>query len=224
MNLRIRNPHTQGRLSMPASGRGFSLVELVVALTLLLVLLSQAVPAFGDYLANNQVRNAGRNLMAGLQYARGEAVKRNTQVRLSLVDSLTGDCKLSNTGPDWMISRHAPDGKCNETPVVDFLDPDVSSKAQILRRHANADNSAAAAVTATTVATTPVAVDTVVFNGLGRLVSPASAFRIDITNPGGGSCVEDSGRVRCLRITVDTSGEPRLCDPAVVATGDTRAC
>lgn len=63
----------------------------------------------------------------------------------------------------------------------------------------------------------------VVFNGLGRLTTPASSMQIDFTSPAVGTCNNGGGPVRCLRINVQVGGSIRMCDPARVA-GDPQAC
>lgn len=56
---------------------GFTLVELMVTITVLGVLLGIALPAFRDFILDQRVKNASFELNTTLQYARSEAVKRN---------------------------------------------------------------------------------------------------------------------------------------------------
>ena len=68
------------------------------------------------------------------------------------------------------------------------------------------------------------------FNGLGRTVqpptAPAALTQINITNPNNGACKTSAGNepMRCLRITVNTGGTVRMCDPAVDDATDPRKC
>lgn len=56
------------------------------------------------------------------------------------------------------------------------------------------------------------------FNNLGRATTGAPAT-FNFSGPSG--C---SGEPRCLRVQVSTSGQVRLCDPAVTVSTDTRSC
>lgn len=59
---------------------GFTLLELLVTLVILVIGLSLAVPALQDYLLNMRQRAAVTALQSDLQFARGQAVHRNTHV------------------------------------------------------------------------------------------------------------------------------------------------
>lgn len=63
---------------------------------------------------------------------------------------------------------------------------------------------------------------TIVFNGLGKTSLAAGAV-IQVTNPAGGAC-KPGGDMNCLNVTVSTGGQVKMCDPTVVAAGDTRGC
>ncbi|HSV61509.1 MAG TPA: GspH/FimT family pseudopilin [Variovorax sp.] len=60
--------------------QGFTLVELLTAVTLIGVLAGLAVPSFQGFIANQRIRNVSFDLMAGLLLARSEAVTRNGSV------------------------------------------------------------------------------------------------------------------------------------------------
>ena len=62
--------------------RGFTIIELMTALVIAGILLSLAIPSFRELLARNRVEGVAGELSTDLQYARSEAVSRNTQVGL----------------------------------------------------------------------------------------------------------------------------------------------
>ncbi len=63
--------------------RGFTLVEMLTVVTVLVLLLSLAVPGMGKLMAKQKVSAAATNLHLSLVRARSEAMKLNTAVTLS---------------------------------------------------------------------------------------------------------------------------------------------
>lgn len=66
--------------------RGFTLIELMVTLVVVVILAVLAVPSFRSFTANQQVKTASYDLLAALNYARSEAIKRNKDVTVAAVD------------------------------------------------------------------------------------------------------------------------------------------
>ena len=62
---------------------GFTLIEILVVLTLAGVLAGLAVPSFREFMASQRVKTASFDLVTALMMARSEAVKRNTSVSVS---------------------------------------------------------------------------------------------------------------------------------------------
>src|SRR5689334_8652619 len=70
--------------------RGFTLIELLVAIAVLVIGLGLGVPAFKQTIAAQRVKNASFDLFSALNYARSEAVKRNTSISLKAGASTDG--------------------------------------------------------------------------------------------------------------------------------------
>lgn len=68
-----------GRGAVP---RGFTLIELMVAIVVLAVLLGIGVPSFRDAAVGSRVSSYANDLVASVQLARSEAIKRNAPVTL----------------------------------------------------------------------------------------------------------------------------------------------
>lgn len=72
-------PTSPGRLARC----GFTLVELLCALTVLAILALAAAPSFSSLISSQRVRGASLDLTSALVLARSEAVKRNATVTLA---------------------------------------------------------------------------------------------------------------------------------------------
>lgn len=77
---------------------GFSLVELMVTIAVAAILLAIAAPSFTQVIADNRAASAANDLLASLQFARSEAVKRARPV--SLCPSNDGQTCVSG-GTSW---------------------------------------------------------------------------------------------------------------------------
>ncbi len=197
--------------------RGFSLIELLIGVSVVAITIALGLPSITSWLDNIQVRNAAEGTLSGLQFARSEALRRNALVRFQLTDSLLASCALSAAGGNWIVSLADVTGLCN-VAASETVAP------QAIAKRLNADGSPKADFAANTPA--------IVYNGLGRLTGAATTLQITISNDSnGGTCQHAGGAVRCLRVVVNQTGQPRMCDPMVgdstVPSGDltdARAC
>lgn len=186
---------------------GMSLIELMIGIVVLGILLVLGAPTFSRWTQSSQIRNSAEAIHNGLMLARAEAVRRNTTVRFQFVTTTTGACALSDTGANWVVSLDNPAGACDAAPS-DNVAP------RIVQVRSAAEGSRNAAVNAG-------GVSLITFNGTGQATGGAPAA-INVTNPTGGACAP-GGPMRCMRVTVATGGQIRMCDPARAA-GDPQGC
>lgn len=113
--------------------RGFSLIELLVALAVVVIVTTLAVPSFSRLVDSNRVETAAAGLSAAAMLARSEAIKRGTIVALC---AGSGVACGTDWGAGWTV----------------FLDADrdcaIGSPADVLRTDGGGTLSALTAVRA----------------------------------------------------------------------------
>lgn len=200
-----------------STSRGFSLVELLVAVAIFGILALVGGPAFGTWIGNMKIRSTAESMQAGLNLARAEAVRRNMQVRFQLVTSTGNDCANSSTDANWVVSLEPAAGACGGAFLNDAFPVDDTTNnpdPKIIQMKAAREGAGGVTVAA--------GASTFLFNGLGRLVSAPAV--VDVSFPTKGACkTASSGVMRCLRVVVTSGGQVRMCDP-VYAAGDPQAC
>lgn len=80
------------------SGRGFTLVELMVVMSILAILSALAAPAARDMIATYQTRSVADQVVATLYAARTEAIRRSGDVVLEKLNGTTNPCA---TNQQW---------------------------------------------------------------------------------------------------------------------------
>jgi len=94
-----RRLHRGGRRRPDA---GLTLVEMVLALTIVAIVSVFAIPTFDDFRVRERLKGAANNLYTDMQYARSEAVQRNTRLTVSFV-----------TGAGWCYGISAGNAPCD---------------------------------------------------------------------------------------------------------------
>lgn len=188
--------------------RGVTLIELMVGIALLAILLGLAAPSFSLWIQNSRIRGAAESIQNGLSKARTEAVQRNAEIQLTLTS-----LAASGTAADWAISCVTPvDDGDDDDDLADC--PGSNTDPETIEKYTAAEG-------ASSIVANAGGTSTITFNGMGRATP---SITVDVSNPAGGTCIADGGQVRCLRVTVSTSGQVRTCDPGITDTNDPRKC
>lgn len=190
-------------LIRPKSVAGVTLIELMIAITILGVLLVLGLPEAFTWMQNSRIRTAAQSISSGLQLARAEAVRRNAQVEFvptndSPVAASMATLVPNNSGSNWVVRVYqAP----NPYTAADFIQGGAEASPNV---------------------TISVGVPNVVYSTLGRVaLNPTTVI---VANPKGGACIP-AGPMRCLFVTIQAGGQIRVCDPSIpTSAGDTRSC
>lgn len=102
--------------ALKSGSRGFSLIELMIAITVMAILMGLAVPSFKIWMQNSQIRNGAESIQNGLQRARAEAVARNANIEFVLGVDSSWVVKL--VGGANIDARPANEGSKNVTRTV----------------------------------------------------------------------------------------------------------
>ncbi|WP_213957179.1 MULTISPECIES: GspH/FimT family pseudopilin [unclassified Variovorax] len=210
------------KFASTASVRGMTLIELMVSITIFAIALTLSIPSFGEWLQNSQLRSTAESMQNGIQFARAEAVRRNNPTQFQFVSTTDNTCALATAGPYWVVNMPTtaaatPVGACGATPS-DATSPYILQFSPVVSTRA---------LTSMTVAASQKVIS---FDGLGRQTAsvnpatPAAQFSVDITPVNTSSCVANGGTLRCLRVTVSTMGQVRMCDPSLTAGSTPTAC
>lgn len=184
---------------------GFTLVELMVVITIIAILVLVGAPEFRIWQANTQIRSVAEAFQNDLRAAQAEAVKRNRRVAVVLTNaSVSNNSNFVATNParNWAILSLPLTGSHENSSV--FIASHVQS---------------ASSNTLITGGVNPVC-----FNSVGRLSSSAkiaSAGNIECANPAvsydfdiSRSDLGTEQDLRPLRIQIRLGGQIRLCDPS----------
>jgi type IV fimbrial biogenesis protein FimT len=176
-----------------ANQKGFTLIEMMIAVVILSLMLALAMPSYSVWIQNTRIRSAAESFVSGLQLARNEAVRRNSNVRF-----------VVGTGSAWTVSCTAVTPGCVSADVT-------AIQVRSIKEGSSSDVTVVASDGAT-----------ITFDSFGRMPSPTPSVGTKVTFNFDNTQLSTADS-RDLRVTVDTGGNVRMCDPNVVSP-DVRRC
>jgi type IV fimbrial biogenesis protein FimT len=209
--------YEKGRVMLTArhSERGVTLIELMIGLALLAFILMMGVPAFGNYLQNQKLRDAASTALGEAHFARAEAIRLNSNVEFVLTDDEPDIGSFASATPSTSGRNLLVRGNVYNPATGQ---PELQMLGVKLQREGSGQTDASAVGVQLASST-----GGVTFTPLGG-TTLANDETIQVTNPAGGDCKSAGGTMRCLNVVITRGGQVRLCDPAVTTAGDTRAC
>lgn len=198
---------------------GVTLIELMVAMAVLAVMITLSIPAVSDWADNNRLKATADAVYNGLQLAKMEAVRQNTQARFALLDTATYTTAAGGQSGDWEVCVADNTGSFIGNQGQIWIATEVgkpskigASTAALSGQNFNTALTAGAGLTGlaagcvgTNAATTNV---NVTFNAMGQTIGTGNITRIDILN------ARPNNSNRRLVITVSSQGQIKLCNPA----------
>ena len=177
-------------MRLPASG--FTLIELMVSLTVLAILAMVATPSYLDFFDRTRVRGAADDVVSLVANARAEAVKNDLDVSLAMTGSGTAWCLGGNAS--------APPSGGDPAADADPCDCSDSTDCVVSGQRFAVDSAAYPEVSVSA----PLGSALVLDGTLGAL-TPLAAHGLTLTSPSGKYDV---------RVEMSGLGLARLCTPA----------
>ena len=201
--------------------RGFTLIEIMVALAIFGFLIMLAGPQLSRFLLGSQVRNAAEAVYNGVQKAQTTAIGGNAQTRLVLntADDVGGWEILTTDPADNTEPAPNPTGPCVAPSGAASMNP-----VQLFCKKDGARD----------VKFTPFPNDAtqITFDGLGRMQcnadGSANLQRVDITDPKNIAkplrvCITNQQMPACPGSAPIAASQIKLCDPNAAA-GEPQSC
>lgn len=83
------------------SNKGFTVIELLVTISVMAILLAVAVPSFWTFIQSNRVTAQANELVTALNYVRSEAINRGEIVSLCMTDQADPPACATGGSNDW---------------------------------------------------------------------------------------------------------------------------
>lgn len=169
--------------------KGFSLIELIVVLTIAGILLAIAGPGLQTFVTSNRLTSQANELLADISLARSEAIKRNTATGVCASSSGTICTASGNWANGWLV----------------YYDNGGTKKVLKVHEALTGNNTLSAIQTNVSDSTTS-SVDTVAYGKSGALPSQAYTYQFTVCDPN-----RNQSRIIDLTVLGQTSVSSSTC-------------
>ena len=179
--------------------RGFTFVELLVAVALIGIISAVTLPGFAGFLNGQKVNLAANNVYTAMQLTKASAIQQNARMSLVLNPTLGSWCIFNRTEEPTSTTCSWTSNTLETGVLRKYIEPMPIGLA---------------------IAVLPASATQITYDGLGRVVpnsgvsASATITSVAVTMP------TDPGRANTVQLS---NGIVRLCDP-LKAVGDPQAC
>lgn len=185
--------------------RGFTLIEMLVVITIFGILVSFVVAAASQWMQSAKLRSMAEGIQNGMRLARATAVSKNYSngVLFTLTNNLGNGCAASVNGRNWIVSLSNPTPNCQANPNINADPTNATHAPHVLDKWLGDKNFSAIDVTASH--------SQLRFDSLGRSFSGTAQVAASINLTVNGKTCTEAG---CsLRIVLTKAGKVQSCDP-----------
>lgn len=100
---------------------GFTLIELITAVTIVAILAAIGTPYYRDFILGQRIRAAGYDVVSALIYARSEAIKRNSGVTVAAASGGWQNGWTVTSGTTTLSQHEALQGLTMTGPVAGLV-------------------------------------------------------------------------------------------------------
>jgi type IV fimbrial biogenesis protein FimT len=203
-----------------AGQRGVSLIEMMVAITILAILVVLGIPSYRQWTLNTRIRTVTESIQNGLRLARNEASQQGRYVRFQL-----------NSATNWQVcllpasasSAKAATDCSTATSVIQTWNSPGASTVQVgasTSPHDVVSSSLSSSTYGTTISNGIPA--GVTFDALGRPTAYGSTSILRIDATAASTSLQSSSRR--LVTTISPGGMVNMCDPAFKLSNNVMGC
>jgi len=205
--MRIHAPlRTWSRPLAPrAAAKGFTLLELMLAITVAAVILGLGAPNMAEFIRNNRMTSAANDVLAALHMARTEAVKRRAWTVMCMSanpNATTPTCTAAGRG--WIVFVDDADPAASDANDGNLV---VDAGETIMLRHETAPDS----ITLTTAPNGNRGYIAFAASGFSRAVAAGTPLTsIRMCDSRGNSAIYGADNSAARAVTISQTGRPQV--------------
>lgn len=205
--MRINAPLRARSLAMasPAKVKGFTLLELMLTVTVAAIILGLGAPNMAEFIRNNRMTSSANDVLAALHMARTEAVKRRAWTVMCMSanpNASTPTCTAAGRG--WIVFVDDADPTASSANDGNLV---VDADEAVLLRHETAPDT----ITLTTAPNGNRGYIAFTASGFARAVAAGTPLRsVRLCDSRGNTAIYGAGNSAARAITISQTGRPQV--------------